>query len=74
MTELTVLEVHLHDASFTANAPNSGAGSTDDEAETVAADADRSGRLAKFLAVAVVVFLVVLGGRFVSGADEPVHL
>ena len=58
MTEITVLELHLHDASFTANAPKSGVTggessksgrrllggrNSDDESGTVAADADSGG-------------------------------
>lgn len=76
MSELTILEIHLHDASFTANAPNSGVAPSDDEPEVAKADTEPDGptALPKLLALGgvVLVVLVLLGRRLVGGESETV--
>ncbi|MEF8887228.1 MAG: hypothetical protein V5A30_05425 [Haloarculaceae archaeon] len=81
MAKFTLLEVHLEDASFTANAPYSGAsgdGQDDDTGEddtgTTAADGDSGGRGKAFVGLLVVVAILALaylGSRKLGGEDVP---
>lgn len=82
MAKFTLLEVHLEDASFTANAPYSGASGegadgkeTDDEDDgATAADGDSGGRgkaLVGLLVVVAVLALAYLGSRRLGGEDVP---
>jgi len=80
MAKFTLLEVHLEDASFTANAPYSGtsgdgadedAADTDDEA---AAGGDSGGpgkALVGLLVVVAILALAYLGSRRLGGEDLP---
>jgi hypothetical protein len=76
--DVSIFEIHLHDASFTANAPNSGVAPSDDEPEVATADTEPGGptALPKLLALGgvalVVLVLVLLGRRLVGGESETV--
>ncbi|WP_123539172.1 hypothetical protein [Halosimplex salinum] len=84
MVDLTIFEVHLDDAQFTANAPNSGEGGPADEAtsafsfggdESDEADATDSGRPGPFgivFAFVGLILLTVVLRRILGGSGEPV--
>ena len=80
MAKFTLLEVHLEDASFTANAPYSGEGSegsesdSEDEEEGAAADSGSGGpgrALVGLLVVVAILALAYLGSRRLGGDDVP---
>jgi hypothetical protein len=80
MAKFTLLEVHLEDASFTANAPYSGASGdeaveeSDETDEDAAAAADDSGgpgkALVGLLVVVAILALVYLGSRRLGGGED----
>ncbi|PSP20669.1 hypothetical protein BRC61_06960 [Halobacteriales archaeon QH_10_65_19] len=81
MVNLTLLEVHLEDGSFSANLPFSGVTDTDDGDDAVPDDEDsgatvadeESGGPGKGAAVLGVLLLLVLGAalvKYLSGGDE----
>ena len=82
MAKFTLLEVHLEDASFTANAPYSGTGgeNVDDEGaedgsdEDATAGADDSGgpgkALVGLLVVVAILALAYLGSRRLGGDED----
>jgi hypothetical protein len=76
MAKFTLLEVHLEDASFTANAPYSGSSGeeAEEEREAAAPEDDSGGRgkaLVGLLAVVAVLALAYLGSRRLGGGDVP---
>lgn len=82
MAKFTLLEVHLEDASFTANAPYSGAsgeeadsdGTADEDADgAAAADGDSGGRgkvLVGLVVVVAILALAYLGSRRLGGDED----
>jgi hypothetical protein len=80
MAKFTLLEVHLEDASFTANAPYSGASGEeaveegDETDEDAAAGADDSGgpgkALVGLLVVVAILALAYLGSRRLGGGED----
>jgi hypothetical protein len=82
MAKFTLLEVHLEDASFTANAPYSGASGeevdsedteSEDDSGATPADGDSGGRgkaLVGLLVVVAVLALAYLGSRRLGGSED----
>jgi hypothetical protein len=81
MAKFTLLEVHLEDATFTANAPYSGASGEeaadeagDEDTDDAAAGADDSGGAGKalvgLLVVVAILALAYLGSRRLGGGED----
>ncbi len=71
MVDLTILEIHLDDASFTATAPFSGEEADEAEAEERADGGDDKPPIAPFLAGLVVLVLIAAAVRKLVRSDEP---